>query len=463
MMKNNKLKVLVASMGATLLITGCTNLAPEETSVEKNIPDSWYKNNEGESSNSIGSVDEWRKVIKDENLVRIIEGTLENNKNLKISLLEVEKIKLRYNISESNRSFDIDGVLSASKGERGNQGTTEEWKAVGSVGYEIDIFNKARNLSDAAWQQYLSQGYEFENAKSEIISEVVRTYLDYLAEKKWLELSMNTLEARSKSYQISQKKNELGQVSDLDLAREEGLVEFARREVAKHQGNIDKNYQALNVFLNGNIEEYQLYGDWGEILNDYIEVTKNLSSDVLLNRPDIKAIESEMLSANANIGVARASRFPSIRITGEAGTISPEFSDLMSSGTGVWGISPSINIPIFNAGRLKTEVEIAEIEKEQLLNKYESSIQESFSEVSNIITDYEVLVKQKEAIDREVSAARKAYKLSRIRYDAGRDDYISFLDTERTLYDAEKESISIKLAQQKVLISLYRALGGTSN
>lgn len=459
-MSNNKVKLLVASMGATLLISGCANLAPDVGEAKPNIPSSW-EDGSGEKNN-IGNINQWRQVIKNENLIRVIEGTLANNRDLKARLIEVDKIKKQYDIAEANRSFDIDGSASTTKGENGNRGKIEESKISVKAGYEIDIFNKAKNMSNSAWQEYMSKEFDFDQAKSEIISAVTQTYIDYLAEEKWLDLSTQTLETRIESYNLSKKKNELGLVSDLTLAKKEGLVEAARREVAKHKNSLKKNYQALNVFVGGNIDDYELEGEWGDILRNYISIARNLSSDVLLNRPDIKSMEAKLLAANANIGVARASRFPSIRITGEAGTISTEFSDLMSSGTGMWGITPSINVPIFNAGRLKKEVEIAELEKERLINKYESSIQKGFQEVANIITDYEMLSSQKEAIDREVKAANKAYDISKIRYDAGRDDYISFLDSERTLYNAQKEKIAIELAQQKVLISLYKGIGGVA-
>lgn len=240
-------------------------------------------------------------------------------------------------------------------------------------------------------------------------------------------------------------------------------METARSDVALYDGAVKQLEQNLRLLVGESIDSYTFNSEWKDVLEDNTKLVSNLSSDVLLSRPDIKASEARLIASNANIGVARASRFPSLSLTGQAGTISSEFSGLMGSNTGLWGISPSLNVPIFNAGRLKAQEQVARIEQEKALANYEKNIQVGFQEVAVLLIENEKLNKQHEAQEEAVEAAEDAYNFSKIRYDAGRDDYLSLLDSERTLYATQIRKISLELAQQKVFVSLYKALGGISN
>lgn len=453
--------LLVASIGA--ILTGCSTLTPEIPQATSNIPSKWTSEENKISDNKVIEVSQWKKLVKDETLFSLIEKSIENNRDIQVALLNVEKIKTQYQIQDSNRNASVTGTLSANRERIGDNPISESWQAVGAVSYEIDLFSKAENLSKTAWQNYLAESYNYEVAKIALISEVSSTYLDLLANKEWLKISKETLDSRLSSYSLSEKRKELGQVSSLTLAQERGLVENARSDVALYDGTVKQLEQNLRLLVGESIDSYTFNSEWKDVLEDNTKLVSNLSSDVLLSRPDIKASEARLIASNANIGVARASRFPSLSLTGQAGTISSEFSGLMGSNTGLWGISPSLNVPIFNAGRLKAQEQVARIEQEKALANYEKNIQVGFQEVAVLLIENEKLNKQHEAQEEAVEAAEDAYNFSKIRYDAGRDDYLSLLDSERTLYATQIRKISLELAQQKVFISLYKALGGISN
>lgn len=456
-----KYTLLVASMGA--ILAGCSTLTPDIPQTNPDIPSKWTTEKNRTSEKKVVEISQWKKLIRDETLFSLIEKSLENNRDIQIALLNVEKIKTQYQIQDSNRNASVTGTLSANRERIGNNPISENWQAVGAVSYEIDLFSKAENLSKTAWQNYLAESYNYEVAEIALISEVSSTYLDLLANKEWLKISKETLDSRLSSYSLSEKRKELGQVSSLTLAQERGLVETARSDVALYDGTVKQLEQNLRLLVGESIDSYTFNSEWKDVLEDNTKLVSNLSSDVLLSRPDIKASEARLIASNANIGVARASRFPSLSLTGQAGTISSEFSGLMGSNTGLWGISPSLNVPIFNAGRLKAQEQVARIEQEQALANYERNIQVGFQEVAVLLIENEKLNKQHEAQEEAVEAAEDAYNFSKIRYDAGRDDYLSLLDSERTLYATQIRKISLELAQQKVFISLYKALGGISN
>ena len=386
-----KYTLLVASMGA--ILAGCSTLTPDIPETKSNIPSNWAYKESRTSGNNVIEVGQWRKLIKDETLFSLVKKSLENNRDIQVALLNVEKIKTQYQIQDSNRNASVTGTLSANRERIGDSPISESWQAVGAISYEVDLFNKAENLSKAAWQNYLAESYNYEVAKIALISEISSTYLDLIANKEWLKISKETLASRLSSYALSEKRKELGQVSALTLAQERGLVETAKSDVASYEGTVKQLEQNLRLLVGESIDSYTFNSQWKDILEDHTNLVSNLSSDVLLSRPDIKASEARLVASNANIGVARASRFPSLSLTGQVGTISSEFSSLMGSNTGLWGISPSLNIPIFNAGRLKAQEQVAKIEQEQALASYEKAIQIGFQEVAVLLIENEKLNK----------------------------------------------------------------------
>lgn len=454
--------LLAASLGAAL--SGCASLAPDLPGVSPDIPSHW--NDAAKQQDVTSDAQEafatlqWRDIVQDQQLRDLIDLALENNRDIRSSLLNIVKTKAAYQIQEANQSVQVTGDGSFERGRRGDVAVSESWGVVGSVSYELDLFKRADMLSDAAWQEYVKQVHHYDAARIALISEITSTYLDFIANQRRYQLAVDTWESREASYALSEKRHELGQVSALSLAQERGLVEAASREVAMHGGNVVKSRQALETLVGTRIGDKPLDSEWGSVLRDHAAISSEMPSFVLLMRPDVRAAEASLMAANAQVGAARAALFPSVRLTGQLGSISTEFSDLMGSGTSLWGISPSLHMPIFDGGRLAAQEKVASIEQQQALLAYEQSLRVAFHEVADILTDMTSLERQQEAQANAVAAARESYRLSKVRYEAGRDDYLSLLDAERTLYSAEKDMISLDLAQTKLQIALYKAFGG---
>ncbi|HEY5019614.1 MAG TPA: TolC family protein, partial [Steroidobacteraceae bacterium] len=185
-----------------------------------------------------------------------------------------------------------------------------------------------------------------------------------------------------------------------------------------------------------------------------------LPSDALLRRPDVLEAEHTLRAANGNIGAARAAFFPQITLTGNIGSASLELSDLFKAGTGAWSFVPQVTLPIFHGGQLRGNLEVAHVDQKIALAQYEKAIESGFREVADALALTSTLNRQRTAQEALVAATTRAYDLSQQRYKAGRDSYLTVLDSQRSNYSAQQGLIATRLAEQNNRVSLYEALGG---
>jgi len=234
--------------------------------------------------------------------------------------------------------------------------------------------------------------------------------------------------------------------------------ETARANLAASERLVAQDKNALALLLGGPLpvlpetllKEQELFP----------EETASLSSLVLLNRPDIAAAEHQLRGANAAIGAARAAFFPSISLTANAGVTSTELSNLFNSSSGIWMFSPSINLPIFTAGRLSAQLDVAELRRDSMVAAYEKAIQTAFREVADALVARDSYRQQADAQQKIVEAASQYYQLASDRYQQGLDNYLTLLDAQRTLFGARQNLVSLRLAQMGNQVDLYKALGG---
>jgi multidrug efflux system outer membrane protein len=190
------------------------------------------------------------------------------------------------------------------------------------------------------------------------------------------------------------------------------------------------------------------------------EVRAGIPSELLQRRPDIREAEYDLRAANANIGAARAAFFPTITLTGAVGTASTELSSLFDSGTSAWSFIPQVSLPIFQGGRLRAGLGVAQADRDIALARYEQSIQQGFREVSDALALTATLAAQRVALEQLVDAAQHAEDLSIARYEAGRDSYLTRLESQRTLYVSQQALITTRLSEQSNRVTLYKVLGG---
>jgi len=454
----------------SIFATGCT-MAPQYSRPDAPVPSEWPNGpayQETKANQSVpGAVElPWREFIPDEKLRKVIEIALNNNRDLRLAALNVERARAYYGIQRAELLPSVNGVGSIYKerspadlSSTGSPYTVERYDVnLGIASWEIDFFGRIRSLKDQALERYLATDQARRSAQLMIISSTAQAYLSLATDKEVLHLVTSTLEMQESFYHLIKKRADAGVASDLDLRRAQTQVDIARGDVALYTQLVAQDENAMNLLAGSPVSKELLPTDLKSIIPPR-EISSGLLSDVLLSRPDVMAAEHQLKAANANIGAARAAFFPRIALTASAGTASADLSGLFKSGSGTWMFSPQIVMPIFDA-RTWSAYEVTKIEKEISIAEYEKVIQTAFREVADALAERGTIHQRLVAQQSLVDALAVTYRLSESRYHKGIDSYLSVLDAQRSLYGAEKGLIMLRFAQMNNLVTLYKTLGG---
>lgn len=456
----NKASCLLAAAVA-IALSGCATLVPASTEVAPAIPTQWPATRADSGAATVEVADiGWRDFFSDPRLQSLIDQSLANNRDLRVAVLNVEKARAQYRIQRADRvpAIAAQGQMTRSGGDAP---VTEQFSAnLGVVEFELDLFGRVRNLSQAALQQYFAQAANRRSAQLSLVAEVANAWLTLGADSEQLAIARATLATYEDSLRLTEARHQLGDASSLELSQTRTLVETARTDVARFSGQVAQDRNALVLLAGGPIDDGLLPG--GEI-NQVAAVRAlpgNVPGEVLLRRPDVMAAEHTLLSANANIGAARAAFFPSISLTGSVGSASSALSGLFDGGTRAWSFIPKLTVPIFQGGKLRANLGVATADRDIALAQYEKAIQSGFREAADALALNDSLDAQLASQQALVAAADQAQRLSQARYDAGLDSFLTLLDARRTAYTARQSLVSTQLAQQSNQVALYKVLGG---
>lgn len=463
---------LLLLIGAVIILSGCT-MAPTYTRPDAPVPQAWpagdaYADNKTMPAQPGAADLPWRDFFTDERLRKVIETALQNNRDLRLAALNVQKARGMYgiqraellpviNASGSGSGERLPGILTNS----GQPKTTHQYDVrLGISAWEIDFFGRLRSLKDAALEEYLATEQARRSAQILLISSVAEVYLTLAADREALKLSRSTLEAQQAAHDLIKRRYDVGVASELDLNRSQTQVDTAKVNVARYTQLAAQDENALNLLVGSGVTmpKELLPGDLSDV-KALREISAGVSSEVLLSRPDIMAQEHRLKASNANIGAARAAFFPRISLTTFFGTASTELSGLFKSGTQTWAFVPQAVMPIFDA-RLWSAIDVAKAEKEIALVQYEKAIQVAFREVADALAVHGTVNLQLSAQQSLVTASEKTYQLTNARYTAGVDGYLSVLDAQRSLFAAQQGLISVRLAKLANQSRLYAVLGG---
>ena len=459
-------------LAAAVMSSGCGVLEPRLPEAAPSIPAEWPLppttaapiTAEGATEASPGTLATadigWRDFFVDPRLQEVIARALDNNRDLRVAVLNVERARALYRIERADRVPSISANAALVR-TGGDAPVTDVYTAgVGVTEFELDLFGRVRNLSQAALQQYFAQEEARRSAQLALIAEVANAYLALAADQEQLRVVQLTLTTREEFHALTQKRYEFGAVSALDVSQSRTQVEAARADVARFSGQAAQTANALQLLVGAPVGTDLLPQSFGESVTGLAPLPAGLPSEVLLRRPDVLAAEHRLRADNANIGAARAAFFPSIKLTGSVGSASDELSGLFDAGTGVWVFAPQVNLPIFEGGRLRANLDVARADRDIALAQYERAIQAGFRDVADALVLTTTLAEQRAARQATVDAATEADRLALARYKAGRDSYLVLLESQRALYLAQQTLIVTRLAEQTNRVTLYKALGG---
>ncbi|MGV6395082.1 AdeC/AdeK/OprM family multidrug efflux complex outer membrane factor [Pseudomonas caspiana] len=462
-------KSLISLAVTAVILSGCS-LIPEYKQPAAPVAAQYPQGpaySPAEAANVAAAEQGWRQFFRDPALQQLIQTSLVNNRDLRVAALNIDAYRAQYRIQRADLfpAVSADGSGSrqrvpADLSTSGRSGITSQYSAtLGISAYELDLFGRVRSLSEQALQTYFSSEEARRSTQISLVANVANAYLTWQADKELLKLTENTLNAFEESYRLTSRSNEVGVSSALDLSQARTSVESARVALARYQRQVAQDQNNLTLLLGtgipANLPEAQPLS--ADLLS---EMPAGMPSELLQRRPDILQAEHQLKAANANIGAARAAFFPSISLTANAGTISPDLSGLFKGGSGTWLFQPSINLPIFNAGSLRASLDYSKIQKEISVANYEKAIQTAFQEVSDGLASRKTYNEQLQAQSDFVGANQDYYRLAERRYRIGIDSNLTFLDAQRSLFSAQQSLITDRLSQLTSEVNLYKALGG---
>jgi multidrug efflux system outer membrane protein len=415
-------------------------------------------------------ISDWGDVFPDPKLRRVIEQALANNRDLRVAIAQIEASRAQYHVQRAALLPTIDASagattgrdytgLPASFGSQYSTGSTYS-ATLSTTAYELDLFGHVRSLTKAALQTYLATDEARRSTQISLVAEVATDYLTFASDASLLEVSNATVISTEANLDLARRRLAAGIDSQLDVSSAQTLVEQAKDDVARYTTQVAQDKNALDLVVGAAVTTENLPSGIDDPAARLGEVPGALDSRILLERPDVLEAEHTLRSANANIGAARASFFPSISLTGSGGSESASIGKLFSGGTGVWSFAPTITVPIFDGGVNRGNLDYAKAEDRIDVAQYEKAIQTAFREVADALAQRGTIAERLRALRAQVAAAGESLRLAEALYARGSDSYLDVLTAQRTYYSAQQSLISVQLIEAANVVTLYKALGG---
>jgi len=425
----------------------------------------------------------WQDFFVDAKLRGVIRLALDNNRDLRMAVANVEQARALYRVQRADLFPTIGangsatyqkspGGVATTGGVGAGAGTGTGAVTGGSVrtdiytanlgisAWEIDLFGRLRNLAKSAQEDYFAAAENHDAAQTALIAEVATAWLTMAADQDRLRIAQDTEQAFGKTLELTRARFRSGISSELDVRQAQTSYDQARSDIAAATTLVAQDQNALNLLAGTTVPADLLPARLDAANATLDNLPSDLPSDVLLRRPDIVAAEHQLRGAYADIGAARAAFFPNISLTAAFGTLSLGLSNLFGSGSNYWSVAPTASLPIFDAGRNIGNLRYAEASRKAMLAQYEKAVQTGFREVADALARRGTIDRQLEAQTSLRDAAAVAYRLSEARFRAGIDPFLNTLDSQRALYTAEQSLLAARLTRQTNAVELYRALGG---
>ncbi len=410
----------------------------------------------------------WWEQFHDPVLNELIQVALKENKDVKIAAARVEEFVGRYRRTRASLFPQVGAGASAGRSRVTEKGPTpltsatenpaNDFQVFLNASWEIDLWGRLRRATAAARADLLSTEEGRRALILTLVTSVANAYVNLRDLDMQLEIAERTAKSREETYNLFQIRFRGGVISDLELNQVKSQYEQALSTIPFLEKTISQQENALSVLLGRNPGPIPRGKKIDEFALPFVPA--GLPSDLLVNRPDIRQAEQELIASNARIGVARSLYFPTISLTGLFGFESTDLSSLFSGPAKVWNFAAPLTAPIFTGGAIRGQVKSAEAVQRQSLLRYQQSIQAAFREVEDALIDEKRTREQLEIQAKQVESLRGYARFARLRFDNGYTSYIEVLDAERSLFNAELSQAQTKGSLFQALVDLYKAMGG---
>ena len=464
-----------AVLAVVMTLAGCVHLAPDYKRPAIELPAGWA-GLAGRSAATLGAP--WWKFYGDVQLDRLVEEALAHNADLQLAVARVDEARALLGETRSGQFPTVDAGLDAQRTQSslrapmplppGVARETDDYRAAVNVSYEVDLWGRLRDATAAARAELLATDAARETVRIALAAGVVQGYFALRAFDEQLAATQRSLATRTESLALQKMRYENGLISEFEYHQLEAEVLAARAQLPVLERERAAQENALAVLLGrspraiyeSSVVETaaQTSATGGE--PPVLVVPEGVPSELLLRRPDLIETEHRLIAANARIGVARAAYFPSITLTGFRGSESTELSDLFTGAARASSVAAAVAQPIWNAGRIASQVQAANARERQALAQYQKAIQNAFREVRDAIVAQAKTREQFDAENQRVAALRSTLRLARLRYANGVASQLDVLDAERNLLAAELNRSDALRAQRAAAADLFKALGG---
>jgi multidrug efflux system outer membrane protein len=462
------LRTLACAAMASAVLSGCINLAPAYETPASPVPQALPSTGVADVKAATPLDVSWRDFFIDKQLQGVIELALANNRDLRVAAFNIERARAQYGIARAGLFPTVDAGAGGSRSRTpGSLSTSGEARIasqysadLGMTAYELDLFGRVRNLGESALQSYFQTEETRRSTQISLVASVATAWLQLAADEQRLALARSTLESQRKSFDLIQRSHALGSQSGLALAQSQSTVEAARADAAAFDSLVEQDRNALTLLVGTTPPAELLPTTATTEAAQLLVPPAGLSSNVLQQRPDVRAAEHALRGSNADIGAARAAFFPRIALTASAGTASSTLSGLFTSGSKAWSFAPSISVPIFDGGANRSNLKVAEAQQKIQLATYEKTVQTAFREVADALAERRTLAERLDAQRSLLGATSRSFELSQSLFRSGASSFLDVLDAQRAHYAAQQALIGLQLTEQTNRLTIYRTLGG---
>lgn len=420
----------------------------------------------GEDAPSIARIG-WRDFFRDPQLQDLIEQALEHNRDLRVAAGRVAEARANYRIQGAPLYPQLQAsgnyIRAEAGGELPDTGQSiviEQLAAQVSAGWEIDFWGRTRNLRGAALEQYLSSEEGRRAVATQLVAQVANGWLLELEYAERIALAQRSLATRERAAHLMRRRYEVGSGSRLEVTQTQTLLAQAHATLEALEMDRATNRNALALLV-GHPVALEPRSLALAAVAEGVALPTGLPSEMLANRPDIMAAEHTLRAASANIGAARAAFFPNVKINTTANYGRTSIEGLFDGETGLtWMFQPQISLPLFDGGRNRANLDLAEARKITAVADYEKTVQEAFRDVADALARRRWSGRQLESLREARLASTERTRLAQLRYDNGKSAYLEVLDAQRDLFDAEQQVARLERAHLASGVALYAALGG---
>jgi multidrug efflux system outer membrane protein len=430
------------------------------------LPDVYRAPAAAEPASTASIADEpWWNVFQDEQLQALVRTALEQNFDLRIAAARIAEAQAQLGITRADQYPNAAAGASVVDQKTPGAAVGFPTRAVagfvvqGSAAWQLDFWGRYRRATESARAQLVATEWGRRAIVATLVSEVGDAYFALRALDLQHDIAVRTLESRRESLRLTQIREQGGATSLVAVRQAEQLVYAAAGQIA----TLERQIQEQENFIRGLLGELPAPVARGRTLTEQphaAEVPPGLPSQLLERRPDIQRAEQQLVAANAQIGIAKAQYFPQISLTGSGGFESVALTALFAGSNGFWTAAVGAAQPLFTAGRLRSQVELADARRQEAELTYGQTVQQAFREVSDALTGYRKRREFREQQQLLLAAAQDARRLADVRYQGGATSYLEVLDADTRLFAAELGLADAQLAELTELVEIYRALGG---